>query len=1329
MRHGRRFTKLGKGNPAVAERSVDRSGSSRYPNRDGFSTATMKRCVSLLGLVGLTSLTVFTQGCAHEFDTDRQLPKRGSVGEEIYGVLCDRVGAQALREDLSGASFKNVCHRNQAGDFADTVDESKLPSLDPNAVNEKGEPVSIEKQREDRKRAIGKIEALARRRADLVRALDATFPEEKVPRKDLDNPDPTKSCDVPKKNGEALLTEQLADLLGRTADLYNDGTIPNSTRSLATVMEAFKKSPEAQAAWSRLSARQGYRPIETALGAARPVIAYPNLRNFANASLRLLAADSQPYELEPKYDAEGNRIPVPGPGNAALNKLLEAAHGELLATKIEPMPAPLSVRVDAATGRQIVSRPRDNLEMLQEILFTSDEAFGGGAPKYIVKRDPRGYARISGGLVPAPFVDENQDGLPDVDELGRFKTANNSLAPSPFPIPGEDGAPRDPFGRVLAGDQLLYEYIDTSHTFAAQLMADMKPLVNPNPEEQHETLMDFMGGLAIAMGPRAPMSKQYPSGTVEYEGIKDSPVVDLVYALGTILGDRSADTTLQMVRNLTANKPREIARLTGALSAAFDIAQKHPEAKIPRTATFWDENMDIVVEIAREPGLLEDVLRALADPATSQLGAVFARFAAYRDDITYDRNDLNGGPLNATRGNKGEPNTPVDRDKPYVGENRSIMYRFFKMVSDSRGVTACNKEGAKVHALGISLPLSFRECEVFKIENLDQFYLDAIANAQELPSRQNDTPRPGTIYMRPSLLRVTPGVVDILEDSSGLVGFWPASGNVVAPQPKWLNRLVFFDHKGDTQNAKTKEWIYDLQGEFMGSSVCPERVIGDPSPDAADARPDGMIRGLRNCPNGQWLQQRNPNALFALEHFGFYDAIRPLIRAFAAHKREDLFSALAAATYKHWPDKDATSDDCKLPGGVACPRTGMNSYEGLIAEAFATDVLPALQVLAKELEVLPVTKCTAYDAQQNCTAQTTVTGIEVVAEATRAAVDPDYAKNVLQLKDRKGNVTAKRNDGTTNPQVTPAYLITQALAGIDEAFDKYEEQHPEDQGKRREGWRRARSQMVDAFLGVQGVGSNAQFKSPAMPKMGPVLVDMLRAQLHAHCPRSFAPPYERCNWARDVLWQHAEETISGPLMASALGVMDAIQSDPESRRETNLLMTYLLDEGSKNDALASLLASANDMIQILRDDENLVPLFHVLAAAVDGTKRDENGKVISTSLVDAQTALLAKLSGRYFDQDGKEICSKEIDPNQVLAVALGHLVTPINDGDFKGQTPLEVIIDVIADVNRVDPTLPYEGTLAKDDYEFVAENVVDFLTNKERGLEQFYEVIRNGTRF
>ncbi|MDB4946620.1 MAG: hypothetical protein JWP97_6154 [Labilithrix sp.] len=1321
---------------------VDRNGSSSYPRRDtgeGASTPARTprtaRCVSVLGLVGVVALAVSAQGCLPEFDTSRVTPVRGTVGEEMYGVLCDRVGAQALREDLTGASFQAVCHKDAAGAYADQVDQTKLPTLSASAKNEKGGIVPLEEQQASRDKAIGRVEAMARRRADLVRALDATFPEGvKVAIKDLDNGDETKSCDAPAKSGEGLLTQQIADMLGRMGDLYNDGTLPQSTESLARVVDAFNSSDEAQGAWARLSARQGYRPIDTALGVARPVIAYPHLRDLSNASLRLLSADSTPYEIDPKHDDRGQRVPVPGPGNAALDKMLEAGHEEMLAVKADPKLAPLALAKDLS-GRTVLSRPRDNVEMLEQMLFASDPSFGNAAakPTYIVKRDARGYAAIAGGAVPAPFIDADGDGLPDVDASGRFLTTNNSLAPSPFPFsggPGEKGVQRDAQGRALAGSQLLYDYLDTSHTFAAQMMADMKPLVNPDVTQNHETLMDTLGGIQVAVGPRVDRTKAYGTGkTVAYKGISpDSPLLDLVYATGAILGDRNADQTLALVSQLFQQKPKEMARVTGALSKAFDVAQKHGEAKIPRTSTYWDETLEATSAIAHEPGLLEDLLKALAAPESAQLGTIFSSYAKYRDDIGYDPSDINGAPYNYTTKSQGEMSTPVDRTKPETGKNRSGLYRFLGLISDTTGVTACNKNDAVVHAElgGINIPsfgLKWKECEVFKIENLAAFYLDSMANAQQYDT---GTVKRGTIYMRPGVLRAASGP-GLIENSSGIQGMWPDTGSTIAPTPKFLNRLVFFDVNGDTQNAKTKLFVKDLQGEFMGTSVCPERIIDDPSPGAADARSDGKIRGLRSCADGQWLQQRGPYTLFTWENFGFYDAMRPLLGAFVKHGREDLFLQISNATYKHWPGAEATTDECRLPGNVQCPRSGMNSYSALIAEAFAGDALPAIVELAKALENLPIQRCDATDAKGNCTKVTNVTGIDVAAAATRAMTDADYAKTTLQLEDRKGNVTAKRNDGTTTPQVTPMLLLTNALGGIDLAFDTYEAQNPGDTA-RRANWRRARSQLVDQFMAVSGAKATSQFANPTMPKMAPVIVELLRSQLLAHCPQSFTPPYAKCAWATTELTQKATDTLTGPLAGAGLDVMEAIRADQDGRVQMEKLLQYLLDAASQNDALASVLASSNDVVQMLRDEENLVPLFHVLASTMDRSKVDDKGRVTEKSLVDAQMALLARLSGKYFDKEGLEICKREIDPNQVLTAALANLVTPIKDGDFNGQSPLEVIIDVIADVNRVDPTQKYEGTLARSDYGSVGENVVDFLTNKQRGLEQFYEVIRTGTR-
>ena len=63
------------------------------------------RRLRLLFVLGLWSFA----GCAKDEPKDTR-PQGPSLGQDIFGVLCDRVGAQALHEDLSGASYNDICH-------------------------------------------------------------------------------------------------------------------------------------------------------------------------------------------------------------------------------------------------------------------------------------------------------------------------------------------------------------------------------------------------------------------------------------------------------------------------------------------------------------------------------------------------------------------------------------------------------------------------------------------------------------------------------------------------------------------------------------------------------------------------------------------------------------------------------------------------------------------------------------------------------------------------------------------------------------------------------------------------------------------------------------------------------------------------------------------------------------------------------------------------------------------------------------------------------------------------------------------------------------------
>ncbi|HEY5241538.1 MAG TPA: hypothetical protein VIJ22_08740, partial [Polyangiaceae bacterium] len=1182
----------------------------------------------------------FGAACSNDFDTSRTLPPRGTLGEELFGVVCDRAGGQSLHEDLSGASYAGICHRQADGTFSSTVDQSLLPPKVDGQVNVDGQPVSLAQQTTDRDYAVARMQTLAQDRTNLIAALDATFPDIQIAVKDVSNPDPTESCNPPAARGEGSLHTELSNLLGRFQDLYNDGTIPQSTESMARVMTAFKAANDAQASWARFDARAGYRPITIALGAARPTIAYPNLRDFSNATLSLLSADSQPYQLNAQYDPGGNRIPVPGPAYPQLSQMMTVAHAELFnATADAPIP-PLTQTTDATTGATVLDRPRTDLEFLQSLFYAQDPSFGGGTPEYIVQRDGRGYAAVPlvGGKVPAPFLDADGDGLPDVDRItGQFVTSTGKPAPSPFfAVGATDASARDTFSRALnaPGGQLLYGFIDTSQTYSATLMHHLEPLLDSNAADDHETLMNLMGGGYVVFGARdgSPKTvKTYTDGEkVTYDAFQTagSPIVDLLYAFGQIIADPTADPTLSFASTLVSQQPNAVARLVGDGLYSKGLADKDTTAHIPSTSTLWDDVIDVTVQIDQEPGLLADVLRALGDDATLPLATSFSGYQANLDRISYDRGNLNGPAFNFNTNDTSPPMTAVNRSKPDSGANRSEMQRFLQAIYDTNGVTACNKQGAVVHAQGVPIfgsldipsdsnvivratygsKTSFNECEVFKIDNLAAFYLDSIVGNASLYFR-DDFIRNGSIgglgAANVGLIEHSSGI-GWAPDSSGnptdayngadlsTPGFWDTQGSqTFRPKPGWLDRLVFFDIAGDSptsagKNYTTNHFLGDLQGTQIGTSICPERVIPDPCgpssstcANAPDYASGGMIQGLRACPDGDWVFQRDQDATFVWEDYGFYSAITPLVSAFALAKnpttgqprhREDLFIGLMNALNKHWQSGQGTANECTLQISlpIHCTKDGADSYEPLLAQIFSSDMLPALHDLVKILQGISVPTCATTDPKTNaCTkAGTAEDGVTVLANATNALLNPAVAK-AAGLKDRKGNVTSVRNDGTTNPQVTPLYLVLEALKEIDQAFAQYAQANPKDTGRQAQ-WKLARSQLVDEFLSVNGENTTTQtFADPSLTHILPVVLGAVRSQLWSYCP----PGSAACPWARTTLTNNAATTIGGPTFAGAIDLNEAIRQDQTGRTSTEKLLTYLVDAASSNDALTELLAS------------------------------------------------------------------------------------------------------------------------------------------------------------
>jgi hypothetical protein len=1295
-----------------------------------------------------------------DIDTTRNPAPRGTIGEEVFGAFCDRTASLVFPEDLSGDSYRAVCHKTN-GQWANAVDTTLLPPITTDGVDIHGNPVSAQAQQDARTYAINRVGAMARDRANLVAAIDATIPVVQVPVKDTSNPDRMQSCGVPTTTPDQIsLGAALADMLGRFGALVNDGTLPRSTESLATLMQSIQSSQEGQQAFTRLASRIGYRPVATTLGATRPSMSYDQLRDLANATLSLLSPDSTPYALDSPHDPLGNRIPVPGPANPALNQVVATMQQELRTATIDPPLANLTTTNDALIARTLLSRPRSNLEALSVVMMNENPAYGAGNSNYIVLRDVRGLASVPlvNGSLPAPFVDNDSDGLPDVDALQQFVSSSGTAPPSPFfavDAPTQ-ATTYDAFGRSLSNNALLYGYLDTTHTFTAAMLADLGSLVNPDITEAHESLMYMLGGSYVILGTRdgtPSTTRTYasdatsPPVTITYNAFhpENSPLVDLIYATGQMIGDKSMDDTLVLTKSLMQNHQNDLARLVGAGLAFKDIANKHGEAQIPAKSTFWDEIIDVMIQVEQEPGLLEDVLRSTESTQSGLLGGVFADYMQFRDHMSYDRANLNGPAYDFDTKNNAEMSQAVDRTKPDEGWNRSAFQKFVQLVHDTNGVTACNKQGAVLHAKGVPIAGSadfcsgfpyfcnlgadpFQECEVFKIDNLAKFYIDSIVGKASLYLRPD--------YLRNGVAGIGAATVDMMQQSSGITGFWdPAGSNTLRPRPQFLSRQVYFDIDGDSPNSgdvnyTTNHFLADLMGDHtVGTVACPEVVIPDPVPGAPDASPDGFVHGLRACATGQSVDKKDPDALFVLENFGAFAAFAPLIQAFANHGREDLYLALMETIYRHWADANDDKTNCDPSGTVKtnpeyCTQDGMVTYEPLLIEAFPGDILPALENVTVDTDTTNVAHCTAASATTHaCTAESPLGGISVLANTTRALIDPKLAL-AAALKNRDGTIPSKRNDGTTNAQTTPIYQLTAALTGIDAAFAGYTQVVPSD-AQRQSNWRLGRSQLVDQFLGIKGSGASATFADVAIPDITPTLVDMLRSQMSANCPTSYVPPYTPCTWARTDLTNKISATIGGPLFSTTMDMLDAIRQDDAARSGLEALLSYLVSAASDNDALAALLATANDVLQVLDDDANLVPVYHALAPALAPSTRDADGHVLTASVVDAQLTLLSRIAGKFM-VGSTEVCADEADPNQILPQILARLVTPMTDANGRAtETPLEMILDVIADVNRVDPS--QTSKLAPADYGAISGQVSDFMTNKQFGLEQFYEIVRKGT--
>lgn len=1273
----------------------------------------------LSSAAALACVSVLASSC-HTIDTTRQAPPKATLGDDVYGVFCDRIGASVLSEDLSGASYQPVCHYDDQGKYQDKVDTTALP------------PPNDAKATKARKLSIAKMDAMVRRRSELIRAVNAVFPDGEIP-------DPTGAAGAKIKLHDALLdfTQKLVPLYEENPhEKGGDPLFPTSTRSIARLFDALGTSDEARKALTRIWGRQGYRPFQVALGAIRPALTYPGLRPMTKAALAVLGPD-------------GSAVPE-------LQQLLAVTKQELLTSK--PVVAPLPrVHVDPAKVQP--NRPRSSLEFAASFLLSEHPSLAespSDPERFIALREHRGFVATIGG---APFADQDGDGFADVDGFGRFVGANGkplALDP-PFVLPASTIADVDAFGRPDKSIQ-LFQYIDTSRTVAGAVGRHLVPLVDATEagsgedawKSEHETLMYALAGANLLYGDREDAVFDHATDTrkaagtscascVPYKRFKgeDSAIPDLIHAAGQLLADKDSDAILESLLDLMENHEDVVARLMGAALQIQEISLQHdklaaqgkePLAQMPYATPIWDEMGGMIAEITKHPGLLAHLLEGLASDTTvsqqgpsKHLGETVASFMEHRDELTYDPFNINGPAINVTDGgpSTADPHNPVDQTKPKIDTNRSCMQRSFQLIHDADGGAACNKEGGKVKArlfgLTVTWPLigSYTECELFQFDRLATFYLDSILDPNH--------PKRSLLNIKSSTLN---GIMNALgafgqdpnamfEDSSGITGL------TLHPSPPALSRLMLFgasqslypsmpDHDSINEQTKTNDFISSVI-EPVSKASCPQNG-----------------NGVLQCPTSAGtLRVADRNSIFLWERLGFYNYLRPVVTAFANDScapdlsscdttnvsGEQIFVDIVNVLNRHWPGKDH-GKECSKTGTAKtnkeyCSEAGINTYESLLADAFRTDIIPALHELAKV-----ATQISKITIKRGPSAGQTMSGAALIEKMTRILFDPAYAKAVGMV-DRKGSATATWVDGTTQPQLTVFNLFADGLHKMDvrwtetckDLSGKEQAACTADAARRLGQWKRARSQLVDEFLAVDGTGTSAKFHNASTARTMTSLLRVAREQLNANCPER--ENGQVCQWAKKDLGDKLASTLSGSLFAALMDVQEKLRADEPSRRAVERLLGYILKASTDGDALQSTLASLSDILQLLADDGNFSPIFNAAATAASPAADKDGPGAADTTL-----KVLKALTGDEYDR------------YHILDTVLPALVTPMDGG--KGASPIEIFMDTIADVNRLDAN--DESPLDTGDYKAILGTVHDFMTSETRGLEQFYTIMAKRPR-
>lgn len=650
-------------------------------------------------------------------------------------------------------------------------------------------------------------------------------------------------------------------------------------------------------------------------------------------------------------------------------------------------------------------------------------------PTWAVARDERGLAMIADtdGL-----SDRDFDGRPDVDSFGRYLGSDGEPLALPLPFEGER--------RPETDGALVYRYRDAARTVVgagARLLAH---------SEAGSDALDVSTYLSEEwLGPKVPRTRRVGAETVAYEAhdLAQAGWWRTTEVLAQVLAEDVSVDAVEALRQVAERSPQAMAGMVHSLRYA--LRRFHTEADIDEglARQFRDDALTWLMWVADAPGLLDGLLRGLADPRSARLGDVLGEMMRYRDQVPYNREDRNEIVASQTW------TRLVDRTGPQTQANRSLFSRSIALIHDLGQQSVCNRDGARVGVtvLGryIPLPGRYDECALIELPDMIETYLRAILGRAELQIKPDFI---NTLTDAAALLGIESLTIDeLLQRESDIDGF------TSEPTAFAMNRFVF------TPQTRFLEEIADPLRTRDGALV--------------SERHAGTIFA--------WERAFEFDDGYTPKRIGFLGAFTPVVDAFdrldprvvgsslvpsaRSRHRRILFSEMISLLHLYWPPEDAEFTQAR---DEAAP---FFAYSAGIArwEPALADVLQEGELMRNIARFL--TALRAVEVRPG------VDGISAISRWVARMANPRETPELLTLDgERRVRLTNGRTVGPTH------------LNNLFESLDRWPEASPTDAlpGRPEEG-----------VFGVEHRPDGPHFRQPAVATLMTGLLGQLAEAGHA----------------------------------------------------------------------------------------------------------------------------------------------------------------------------------------------------------------------------------------